>query len=240
MSRRPEHPLRFRILAGLLGWIVPWFLRVWFWTLRVTVLHPEVQLAWLSPGKQALGVLWHQNFLFYAWYFRQRGYLVLSSRSRDGEIMVRVMRPLGYRHVRGSSSRGGAEAMHELVQRVRRGLTAAIIADGPRGPARVAKTGIVIAARHTGLPVIPGGAYCCRAKRLRSWDRTALPLPFSRVVLSFGGPIRVPAQLTPEGVEEWRKRIEDAVTRVEAEAEAFGKGQFQVLSSKPVGHRLGT
>ena len=220
---RPEHPAGFRILTGLLGWIVPWFLRAWFWTIRVTVLHPEIQRTWLAPGKHAIGALWHQNFLFYAWYFRQRGYLVMSSWSRDGEIMVRVMRPLGYRHVRGSSSRGGAEAMHDLVQRVRKGQTAAIVADGPRGPARVAKTGVVVAARHTGLPVIPAGAYCCRAKRLRSWDRTALPRPFSRIILSFGEPIHVPDKLTPEGVEEWRIRIEDAVTRVEVEAESYGK-----------------
>ena len=218
----PEHSIGFRILAGILSWVVPWFLRAWFWTLRVTVLHPEIQRTWLAPDRHGIGALWHQNFLFYAWYFRHRGYIVMSSWSRDGEIMVRVMRPLGYRHVRGSSSRGGAEAIHDLVQRVRKGKTAAIIADGPRGPARVAKTGVVIAARHTGLPVIPAGAYCCRARRLRSWDRTALPLPFSRVVLSFGEPIQVPEKLSADEIELWRKKIEDAVTRVENEAEVYG------------------
>ena len=220
----PDFSLRFRILAGVLSWIVPWLLRVWFWTLRVTVLHPEVQRVRLGPGRHAIGALWHQNFLFYAWYFRHRGYVVMSSRSRDGEIMVRVMRPLGYLHVRGSSSRGGAEAIHDLVQRLRKGKTAAIIADGPRGPSRVAKNGIVIAARHTGLPVIPAGAYCCRAKRLRSWDRTALPYPFSRVVFCFGEPIHVPENLTPEEVDTWRRKIENAVTGVEIEAERHGKG----------------
>ena len=226
---RPTHPAGFRILSGILGWIVPWLLRTWFWTLRVTVLHPEIQRKWLGPGRHAIGALWHQNFLFYAWYFRHRGYLVMSSWSRDGEIMVRVMRPLGYSHVRGSSSRGGAEAMHDLVQRVRKGKTAAIIADGPRGPSRVAKTGVVIAARHTGRPVIPAGAYCCRARRLRSWDRSAIPWPFSRVILSFGEPIHVPDRLSPEEVEEWRKRVEDAVTRVETEAESYGKSRVEGL-----------
>ena len=218
----PEFSLRFRILAGVLSWIVPWLLRVWFWTLRVTVLHPEVQRVRLGPGRYAIGALWHQNFLFYAWYFRHRGYVVMSSRSRDGEIMVRVMRPLGYLHVRGSSSRGGAEAIHDLVQRLRKGKTAAIIADGPRGPSRVAKNGIVIAARHTGLPVIPAGAYCCRAKRLRSWDRTALPYPFSRVVFCFGEPIQVPERLDPDEVDSWRQKIEKAVTAAELEAERHG------------------
>jgi lysophospholipid acyltransferase (LPLAT)-like uncharacterized protein len=220
---RPGHTRGFQILAGVLGWIVPWFLRAWFWTLRVTVLHPEIQKTWLGPGRHAIGALWHQNFLFYAWYFRHRGYVVLSSRSRDGEIMVRVMRPLGYQHVRGSSSRGGAEAIHELVQRVRMGRTAAIVADGPRGPSRVAKNGVLVAARHTGKPVIPAGAYCCRAKRLRSWDRSALPYPFSRIILSFGEPIQVPDNLPPDQFETWRKRIEDAVTRAEVEAENYGK-----------------
>jgi hypothetical protein len=220
---RPSFPLRFRILAGLLGWIVPWVLRVWFWTLRVTILHPEVQREWLGPRSNTIGVLWHQNFIFYAWYFRHRGYVVMSSSSRDGEIMVRVMRPLGYRHVRGSSTRGGAEAVHELVLKARQGATCAIIADGPRGPARVAKSGIVSAARHTGRPVLPAGAFCVRARRLRGWDRTALPLPFSRIILAFGEPIRVPQRLGPDQVEEWRKKIEEAVTRAEEEAEAYGR-----------------
>ena len=222
-SRRTTHTPGFQLMAGLLGLVMPWILRVWFWTLRITILHPEIQRDWLGPGKNAIGALWHQNFLFYAWYFRQRGYVVMSSWSKDGEIMVRVMRPLGYSHVRGSSSRGGAEALHDLVQRVRGGRTAAIVADGPRGPSRIAKTGVVIAARHSRLPVIPAGAYCCRARRLRSWDRTAIPLPFSRIVLSFGTPIQVPAELSPEEVEIWRKRVEEAVTRAEQEAESFGK-----------------
>src|SRR5512134_553679 len=115
---QPGRTRGFEIVAGILGWIVPWFLRAWFWTIRVTVLHPEVQKTWLGPGRHAIGALWHQNFLFYAWYF-------------------------GHRHVRGSSSRGGAEAIHELVQRVRMGRTAAIVADGPRGPSRVAKNGVL-------------------------------------------------------------------------------------------------
>lgn len=215
-------PLSFSIVAGILTFLVPWMLRIWFWTIRLTVIRPEVQREFLAPGRNAVGALWHQNFLVYAWYFRHRGYVVLSSRSRDGEIMVRVMSPLGYLHVRGSSSRGGKEAIHELIHHLRGGRTAAIIADGPRGPARVAKHGVAIAARISGTPVIPVGAYCCRAKRLRSWDRTALPLPFSRIVLAFGEPIHVPQDLDPAGVEAYRRRIEEAVTQAEQDAETHG------------------
>jgi lysophospholipid acyltransferase (LPLAT)-like uncharacterized protein len=222
MPRPSRFPLSFDLMAGILTVLVPWLLRLWFWTIRITLLRPEIQREWLAPGRNAVGALWHQNFLFYAWYFRHRGYVVLSSRSKDGEIMVRVMRPLGYRHVRGSSSRGGKEAVHELVQHLREGRTAAIIADGPRGPARVAKHGVAIAARHSGIPVIPAGAYCCRAKRLRSWDRSALPLPFSRIVLAFGEPIHVPPDIDQAGVERYRLVIQEAVTRAEREAEAHG------------------
>lgn len=219
---RREWPLRFRILCGLLVWLVPWALRLWMWTCRITVLNPDIDRH-LRRGGHVIGALWHHNFIFYAWYFERRRYLVMSSWSKDGEIMVRVMRQMGYRHVRGSSSRGGAQALHEMVQLARKGATCAIIADGPRGPAREAKVGVVLAASHSGLPVVPGGAFVCRGKRLRNWDRTAIPFPFSRIILTFGEPIRVPPDLDAAQIEEWRKRIEREVTRCEEEAEAYGR-----------------
>lgn len=204
------------------GWIVPWILRAWFWTCRVTVLRPEIERS-LRRRSPVIGALWHQYFLFYADYFRRRNYVILTSRSRDGELVVRVLRNLGYRSVRGSSSRGGAEAMHELIVRGRNKDTLVFLADGPRGPARQAKMGAVAAARHTGLPIVPVGAYALCAGRLRSWDRTALPRPFSRIILSFGAPIRVPPDVTPEGMESWRRRIEEAILACEREAEAYGR-----------------
>ena len=221
--RRPRQTfsLGFRILTGIMGWVLPWILRAWFWTIRVTVLHPEIDRD--VRKRHVIGTLWHQNFIFYAWYYERRRYLVMSSWSRDGEIMVRVMRQMGYRHVRGSSSKGGAQALYRLVELARHGATCAMVADGPRGPARVAKVGVVLAASHTGLPVVPAGAYSVKSKLLRNWDRTAIPWPFSRVILAYGAPIRVPPDLDHAQVEAWRIRIEGEVTRAEDEAEAYGR-----------------
>ncbi len=216
-----EWPLGFRIFTGLLGWIVPWVLRVLFWTCRITVLHPEKK-RWMETHA-VVGVLWHTNFIFHTWFFERHGYLVMSSWSKDGEMMVRVMRQMGYRHVRGSSSRGGAQALYQVVDRARRGTTIAIAADGPRGPFREAKVGAVLAASHAGIPVVAAGVYCVRAKRLRNWDRSAIPYPFSRIVVSFGDPIHVPPDLDPAQIEEWRKRVEDSLTGLEDEAEALGR-----------------
>src|SRR6185295_4715210 len=94
-------------------------------------------------------------------YFRGRKIVVMVSRSKDGELVARALHRLGYRTARGSSSKGGREALAELTDLVREGWGAAIVADGPRGPARKAKIGCVLAARGTGAPVLP---WCCHAE----------------------------------------------------------------------------
>ena len=99
----------------------------------------------------------------------------MVSRSKDGELVARSLHRLGYKTVRGSSSAGGREALSELTDLVRAGWGSAIIADGPRGPARQAKIGCVLAGRNSGAPLIPWGCYATPNIRARNWD----PFPVS-------------------------------------------------------------
>jgi lysophospholipid acyltransferase (LPLAT)-like uncharacterized protein len=112
---------------------------------------------------------------------------VLISQSKDGDFGARAAERLGYRAVRGSSSRGGATALKSLARDLREakdktGGWIAIVADGPRGPRRAAKPGATWLAEHTGLPL-----WCVSAAApglsLQSWDRCRLPWPGARVML---------------------------------------------------------
>ncbi|MEM9177323.1 MAG: DUF374 domain-containing protein, partial [Myxococcota bacterium] len=111
-------------------------------------------------------------------------------------------RALAEQPARGSSSRGGSTALRQMVRLLGEGTTAAVLVDGPRGPARVAKTGIVAIARHAGVPIQPVAFSARPAHRLSSWDRSLLPLPFARVVVVYGEALSVPADTADDGREQ--------------------------------------
>jgi lysophospholipid acyltransferase (LPLAT)-like uncharacterized protein len=166
-------------------------------------------------GGPVIGVCWHEHVLVLAHRFRDRGFSVAVSRSRDGEWISAALPPLGYcEPVRGSSSRGGTAALLGLVRLVRAGTTVSILADGPRGPAHVSKLGPVALARLTGTALTPLSFEARPAIRFGSWDRTVLPLPFARVRLVYGEPIAVPADADEAREEELRRQLDRALSEL--------------------------
>lgn len=131
----------------------------------------------------AVYALWHRSLLACAWRFRHMGITILISQSFDGELIARTVERLGFRAVRGSSSRGAAPGLRNLQRAYEEGHYCAITADGPRGPIFVAKPGAAQLARLVGTTV--GGFYGLpeHAWQLRSWDRFLVPKPFSRVFI---------------------------------------------------------
>jgi lysophospholipid acyltransferase (LPLAT)-like uncharacterized protein len=180
------------------------------WRMRVEGPDP------LVPGHEAVvAAFWHRNVLIAAWHYRDRGFSVPVSRSRDGDRIAALLAALGYAEPpRGSSSRGGAAALHELVRLVRGGTTVSIQTDGPQGPPRISKSGIVSLARLTGRPITP---VCFSARptwRFRSWDGTLLPLPFARVLCRYGEPIPIAADADEAAEERARRRLDDALNGI--------------------------
>lgn len=161
-----------------------------------------------SPTGQ-LGAMWHRDGIIAAWWFRDLGITTPVSRSADGDLVTPIVVALGFGELpRGSSSRGGSAALRGLVRHLEGGATAGILIDGPRGPARQSKLGIVSLARLTGTPITPIAFGASPALRFRSWDGTVLPLPFARVVARFGEPILVPRDATPEDEEALRDEVD--------------------------------
>jgi lysophospholipid acyltransferase (LPLAT)-like uncharacterized protein len=117
---------------------------------------------------------------------------------------------------RGSSSRRGAAALLDLVRHTRSGCDIAITPDGPRGPRYQAQEGIIVLAQVTGLPIVPVAYHLSWKKVLPSWDGFQIPLPFSRCEVTFGTPLQIPRDLTPEQVAALRAELESrlkAITR---------------------------
>lgn len=183
-------PLR-RVGLWFFGLITSGFLRALGATWRIETLGHDPQLPG-TGGPAHLAALFHESMLPSAWLYRDRRYSVAVSRSRDGDLIRATLLALGYAEpARGSSSRGGSAALRQMVRLVANGTTASVLVDGPRGPARVAKTGIVSLARMTGRPIQPVAFSARPAIRLSSWDQSLVPFPFARVVVAYGEPIAV-------------------------------------------------
>ena len=152
---------------------------------------------------------------------RSRKLCIMNSQSRDGEIATRALARWGIRSVRGSATRGGIGAFLNLVRAYRDGCDLAVVPDGPRGPACVVKAGVIHLARATGATIFPVTYAASRQRRLHSWDRLIIPLPFARVVYVGGEPLQVPRHATDAEVETLRHELETRLNDITDQAEAL-------------------
>jgi len=205
-----------------LGRAIAVALRILGATWRIRLIGEDA----FARGEVRLGALWHRDALMAAYYFRDRQVMLPVSLSRDGELFDIALQSLGYApSARGSSSRGASGLLRQLIRGVRRGLPVAVLPDGPRGPARRAKPGVVALASACGVPIVPVAFAGRPALAGRNWDGTAIPLPFARLVVRFGEPLEVPRRLDDDqrrrAVEELERRL-DAL-RVEVDRAAGGE-----------------
>ena len=160
-----------------------------------------------SQGQKVIFTLWHGGLLPLAYYHQREGVVVLVSEHADGEYITRVLERYGYDTARGSSTRGGSTGLRGLVRAARAGHDLAITPDGPRGPARVCKPGVIVAAQLTGLPLLPMGIGASAAWHFNSWDAFMVPKPLSRIRIVYGDLIHVPRNLADGETEALAERV---------------------------------
>ena len=169
--------------------------------------------------KRVILAFWHAQQLMMPLALPGLEAHVLISQHRDGELIRRIVARFGLDAVRGSSTRGGAEAFRQLIRLGRSGGNLVLTPDGPKGPRQVAKVGVVQLARATGLPIIPMAFGCSKKKLFASWDRFIMPHPFSRGFFLLGPPISVPPDASADDLERVRRELEDTLNRMTIEAD---------------------
>ncbi len=134
----------------------------------------------------------------------------MVSASSDGEYISQVLTKMGYETVRGSKGKGkkGLAALKSMIKWVKNGKNAAIVADGSQGPARIAQPGAILIASHTGSPILPMAWAADRFWVINSWDKSVVPKPFAKIIITFGEPFTVPARISTEEVENFRVSLE--------------------------------
>lgn len=222
-------PLRHPLVARTGPPLALGLLRAVFATIPGTITGDPRGVSLFCSPDPVIFALWHGHLLttlYLGRLFAQRkpGIVIMTSPSRDGEFIAAVARRLGYFTVSGSRQKGGLKALQELVVRLRGGFSAAIVADGSRGPAHVVQKGVLYLARETQAPILPFAAALKRKIILNTWDRFEVPLPWNRAALLVGPPLSLPPELRGPDLEAHRLLLEERLQDLFLRSRRFFSG----------------
>jgi hypothetical protein len=225
--------IRSRLLTKLIAVLGVLSIRLLFKTCRLkVVLESEGINPYGSTGdRRYLYCVWHDQLVMAVFSDRTVSMAGLVSAHQDGSYLADAMKLVGIVPVRGSSKRGGSQAMRQLLERVRK-LHVAITPDGPRGPRRKVKSGIVYLASRSGRAIIPCAYDCRRSWRIRgNWTDMLFPMPFTTIYARGGLPFAVPDGIGREELAVYVERLEAEMTRL---ARLVGPS---AVAAAPVMHR---
>ena len=239
LRRLTRHPRFLAAAARLLGLYLALVHRTTRWTLAVDAAADSVR----GPAGPVILAFWHERLALgpSLWVemrrlvpaLAPRRPQVLVSRHRDGVFIGNVVARFGLNTIHGSSSKGGSSALRMMLRIIRRDGVVAITPDGPRGPGRVAATGIGQLAAASGAPVMAYAGATTRSIRLRSWDRSVFPLPFARGLILLHPPFTVPPGAAEAGRAAAEAALSEACDLADAWAEAArsGIGEAEALAA---------
>lgn len=195
---------------GFLWFLYRW-VRAYSFLLRIRVVNEPGWQRNIDQGGSVVLCVFHQHFFSLIRHFKSYERFkpcIMISQSRDGDIIAPVARLSGWHVARGSSSRGGKNAMEEMIERLERGCLGANLVDGPTGPAGKVKPGVVRMAQRSGAWLVPCVVIPESAWFFNSWDRFFVPKPLSRVTIKYLPMETIGADATRAGFEQTRQRIE--------------------------------
>ena len=219
-SELKRNLLNHKGLTWFLGFLLNAYGQLFLITSRLRIVtDPEVDRLVREQRVPVIYALWHCHVFFVPLFrtYERRPVSVLLSAHRDAQIVGVAARLRGIRLVFGSSTRGGAKAYLQLLAVLQRGESVVMTPDGPKGPAERVKNGVIHLAQQSGCAIVPVSLASSRQHRFRSWDRSVVPLPFSRAVFELGEPMYCHDEAP---LELLQKQLEAAIQITVAKAES--------------------
>jgi hypothetical protein len=217
--------IKYFLLNTLLTSVIFYVLDLYTKTLRVQFESTEKIQKHLENGGRIIVASWHQRF--FGGFFLPRIFkwspCIMISQSRDGDFISKVVSHIGWIPVRGSSSRGGKEALRIMVQGVIDNHIGGHIVDGPTGPPRVIKPGLISLARNADAIICPGIVSYENPWIMNSWDHFMIPKPFSRVLFRFGSIFSVPEIMSDDQFESFLREVEGDLIKEYETADKYWK-----------------
>lgn len=175
----------------------------------------------ISSGKVIFAV-WHSRMLLFAYLCKGFNGTAMVSKSTDGEIAARIIQRQGHEAVRGSTKKGGLQALSKLIRKVKeKNKPCLIVPDGPQGPRCKVQQGIIILAKKTGYPIVPISYSARKIKIFASWDRFILPFPFTKCTAVYGDPVYVPQNVDENEGKRCLMLLEDELNRITYDVDRY-------------------
>lgn len=213
--------IKDQLSVWLVSWLGPGIIWLLGKTLRITWQGLEKLEEVRKKGETVLYAFWHGRLLILTYSYRWQKVHVLISQHRDGEFIARTIQRLGFVPVRGSTTRGGTQAIFQMISKIQDGYDIAITPDGPKGPRYKVQPGVIYIAQRSGLPIMPISSSAQKAWRLKSWDKFLIPRPFSKTVIILGKPIYVPKDSTEQELNSKTSELEKELLEITKQADNF-------------------
>lgn len=217
-------------LTKCVAWLVVTTLKALFATCRKKFVIAPGTNGWDADTEgRFLYAVWHDVLFFPLLMAKPHHMSALASQHQDGSYVAESLRLLNVQPFRGSTNRGGARALKQLLHAADR-LHITLTPDGPRGPRRTLKEGIVFLASRTGQPIVPAAFSCRRGVRINGpWTDMLLPCPFTTTFCILGEPISVPPDLSREQLDRATRQVQEATDRLYARVEDWAAGRIERL-----------
>jgi lysophospholipid acyltransferase (LPLAT)-like uncharacterized protein len=190
-------------------------------TLKIRIQNGELIEKFYNEHRNFVLAFWHGTMLVPWFVHRDKNFAAIVSKSKDGKLLERVLKPMNYTIVRGSSHTGGSVALGILVDYAKNEKSIAITPDGPKGPARKLKAGAVITAKRANIPLILLGVGYRNKVELSSWDKFQVPKLFSKVNLIYSEPVYIDKDLSYNDTSRVILECERKLNILQKEAETF-------------------
>ena len=201
------------LAAGLMGAVKA--------TTRWQSIGADVAAPAWAGDKPVIVAFWHNRLaMMPACWPSSKPFHMLISSHPDGRLIANTIAHFGFGSIAGSSTRGGGEAMRQLVRTLKNGESIGITPDGPWGPRMTAGDGVLALARLAGVPILPLAVSVSNRVVLNTWDRLIIPLPFGRGAMIWGQPMTIPRDADDAMLADLRTKLEEELIRVSAEADA--------------------